>query len=210
MRRGRELIPPGCRQNRDGLHDLSVIRQRFTHPHKDDIGHGFMLGPSVLDLPDLADDFPGGQVTHGPDLGGRAKLTAHGTADLGRNTQRPAVLTRNKNALNPASIDKGKEIFFRSISRGGVPATVQTGKLEMPGQLLAQGLGHIAHLPHVREPVLMHPFQDLLRPEGFMSARSQPAGEFVLGTIFKVHTDQTGREVRGPDLKKRLRPGPAH
>src|SRR5450830_114932 len=147
-------------------HQFGVILQGFAHPHHHNIRDNpfitlQVLAQEMLCIPQLSNDFTGFKVPAEALVPSRTKTAAHGTTGLRRNTQGSAIFLRNKNGLNRIAATDVKQPLDRTVRRNVLRN--QIGRLDLRGnlQLLAQGLGKIAHVIKVGCAFLMNPAKQL-------------------------------------------------
>ena len=107
-----------------------VVRERFAHPHEDDVretaGRGGGSGPNHL-----FDDLSGRQVSAEPLLSGRAEPAGHGTASLTAHTDRRAIGVVHQHRLDRVSVGESPQPLLRlSIIGNTLDAGVQSRRQE--------------------------------------------------------------------------------
>src|SRR5512133_4177409 len=115
----------------------------------------------MLCEPELRDDFTGFEVPAKALVPGRTKTATHGTPGLRRNTQGATVFFRNKNSFNRIASTDVKQPFDRAVCRNVLGHNIGGLDLSADFQLLAQGLGKIAHVIKVGGAFLMNPAKQL-------------------------------------------------
>ena len=165
-------------QQANRLQHIGIIQQRLAHAHEDDIGDH---APPVCKIaqrpvrePDLADDLGRAEVPVEALLRGGTKAAVQRTAGLRGDTERAAALFRDEHRLDGVVGIDPEQPFA-----GPVPGALLVddgGRPDLgPGpQLGAQGPGQIGHAGKVSQPMMINPFQRLVRVKRLVAVPGEP------------------------------------
>ena len=204
-----EVVAVWVIQRLDGLPGCLIVRQRLTHAHEHDVGHGVTLQVGIdaqrvrpldlglLDLPgeiqNLSYDLASGQVPSQAVLSGRAEETADPTPHLGRDAGGPALIVLHQYALDDIAVAQAKEHLARLagerlLFRHGLEH-LQVGLCIQP---LSQWQWQIAHRGEITSQRPVQPAPELIRTETGLAPACKQGLHLRMGKVVE------GNSLRHP------------
>ena len=151
---------------------------------------------SAVRADDLVDDLRGRHVAGEPGLARRAEGAVHAAAGLRGDAQGDAAGVAHQHRLDQRAVVQPPEELDRVAPCRCEPADLGEQRREHLGdELLAAGLGQVAHVVRVGGPVLEVVRRELLRPEGrdaqlLRASPRAPQGE--VGQVRRRLLDRAG------------------
>lgn len=190
---GRQIESSGIRQALNGLQRLLPVEKRFTHPHEDDVGHGFVLAaqPSV-EVQNLGHNFAALELPHEPHSPCGAETASTGTSDLRGDADGVAVTIAQQNRLDPRAIRQCQQILpGASVGVGSLRYLDGVHQCIRVGQLLQQPWGHLRHLREVSYGRCVYLAPDIPR-QCTRSMMGLPPGLDGSYQLWQIYTVETG------------------
>ena len=166
-------------------HQGRVVLQRLAHAHHHHVGDDALatraqaLAQRMLGIPELGQDLARAEVAAEALVTRGAEAAAHGTAGLGRHAQRAPVIFGNENGFDGIAVPHVEQPLDRSIGRHMLGQNRQGRDVGTRLELLAQGLGQIAHLVEIAGASLVDPAEQLRCAETLLAELFAISGQSV-------------------------------
>ena len=149
---GADAEAPRSVKNSNRPHYIVEVRQRFAHPHEDDVVD--LFASRTLDGDDLIDDFVRAQIPRKPVQAARAKLAAVGATNLRRNARCPPIrflsIQRrrrwNQNRLDQVPVAQTEKEFQSGVARSKNARDAELVDAKILSELRSQRPWQITHL----------------------------------------------------------------
>ena len=178
---GRHAQP---RISTDAVHrgeDLTVIEQRFAHPHINDVGQSLVvlfLGHGS-DHFDLIVDLPSSQILQQLQSSGCAELASQAAPRLRRNASSHPLRSGNQYAFDNLTRPYIERTFDGAVVAELLISDVDAPQRELVVQSIAEPFAQVAHFFKRRSPFGPNPFLNLL---GTKSLFAQPEDCLLQGS----------------------------
>ncbi len=141
----RKVIAIRVENDRQGLYDCLIIRQRLSHSHENDINET----PAVIQITqhcvDLVHNLRSREISLQTDRSGAAEPAFESAPKLCRNAHGVMIPHRHQNAFHTAIFFQWKQILSTSVRADEDTFRDQARNESNAVQLIAQALGQISH-----------------------------------------------------------------
>ncbi|EJX04260.1 hypothetical protein EVA_07633 [gut metagenome] len=189
----RQAVAVIVKEKFDRLDHVVQVLQRFAHPHQNNVGnnsivrirHSVSLTQFAFGPPKLAHNLRSGKIAVKALLACRAEQAPHRTTGLGRNTERAAVIFRNKDRFNRVTVTDVKEPLSRPVRRLFFRQRLRRANFGEILEFRTKCLGQIRHLVEITFNMTMKPATKLRSAERLFSDTGTPFDQAV-----PIHVEQ--------------------
>ena len=173
-----------------GPQQTPQVRQRFSHPHHDDVAESFLRCKQGFELQDLLQDLSRREVSNDAIESAGAKDASHPASDLRADADRAITLVvAEQNTLDEFAILCSQQQLFRAIRTFAMAGNLHAEDFECLFEVPPNRLRNIRHFVKRDLGRFVNPMQDLSNSIAWLTFTDKPISELPPGIIEQMFHD---------------------